>query len=359
MTTVVFAAGGTGGHIVPALSVAEALKKIDPSLTIVFIGVGKEIERKLIPAAGFELVELPFVPFRGRGIGGVFAFLAAIPRALQRARSLYKERKPKVVVGFGGYPSFMPVVMARWFNIPVVIHEQNVQVGLANRFLSRFAKKLFAVTGAHGFPSGGEVTYLPLPVRDAFYAIAPWNPPRDGELLRLLVLGGSQGAVSLNDAIADLAPLFSELRIFVTHQSGARDQERLSAKYQALKFENVQVAAFFDNVAGELEKAHLVISRAGAGAVAEISVSGRPAIYVPLPIAGGHQQENCAHVIASGGAELIVQEPGFVETLGKTIQKCAQQEALADMARRLNTVRANVRPSDEIANVIASIANSP
>lgn len=317
MRKVLVAAGGTGGHIVPALAVAEKIKALDPAAEVFFVGVGKEIEHKLIPSAGYELFEIPFPPFRGRGLRGVISFFFSVPKAFRTARRLLKEKKIDAVIGFGGYPSFAPMIAAFFSGVPSVLHEQNVQVGLANRLLELFAGKVFAVTGAKGFFRQHRVVELPLPVRSVFRKISPMtlNPP-----LKLLVLGGSQGAVTVNNAVISLLPLLQEHGVNVIHQTGLLDFERVRDCYSSADFKGVEVFPFTNDIPEKLEKATFVISRAGAMSVAENTAAGRPAIYIPLAIAGAHQRENCIRVVEKGAALVVEQDENLQGNLRKVVE---------------------------------------
>lgn len=311
---ILFVAGGTGGHIVPALAVAQKLKKLYPETEIIFCGVGKEIEKKLIVPAGFQLVELPFPPFRGVSFFKKLFFIFELPKTVLKARKIIRKLKISSVIAFGGYPSVGPMIAAWSLGIHRVLHEQNQQVGLANKLLEFFATKVFSVIGAKGFRDPKQVTFLPLPVRLEFREIPPLELSNE---VKLLVLGGSQGARSINDAIVELLPYFREQKISVYHQSGSSDFARVSKAYEG--YERGEVVAFTNDVAGALKNSTVVVSRAGAMSVAEICSAGRAAIYIPLKIAGAHQSANIETVVASNAAVLVNQDENLVENLKKQI----------------------------------------
>ncbi len=291
MAKVLIAAGGTGGHIVPAITLADELNTAGVS-EVVFVGVGKELEKKLVEGAGYQLEILPFVPVLGGGVGGLIKFFFTLPGAILKGIKLFRSIKPQLVIGFGGFPSFVPIVVAWLLRIPRVLFEQNVKVGLANKILSLFADKLFAVPRASGFWSKKEVQYVGNPVRKDFYSLSPYKLPKSDEPFRLLVVGGSQGAKSLNSYILNTIPLFKKQNAIVWHQTGKLDYERVNTTYKKSEFKTEKLTPFIDNMAKAYEWAHLVVSRAGAMSVAEVMASGRPAIFVPLQIAAGHQREN-------------------------------------------------------------------
>jgi len=320
--SILIAAGGTAGHIVPALAVAEKLRELSPSTEIIFCGVGKEIERKLIPKAGFELLEISFPPFRGKGIAGILSFLNAVPTGISRARKTLRSRGVTAVIGFGGYPSFAPMMAAWLLRIPRVLHEQNVQVGLANKLLEKISTRVFAVTGARGFSAADKVRFLPLPVRDSFRKIPALEAKPE---ITVLILGGSQGAVTVNTAALSLVPLFRENSVSVIHQTGTVDYERVRDGYASGSFAAAEVSPFIDDVADALERAHLVISRAGAMSVAEISAAGRAGVFVPLAIAGAHQKANIEELLERDAAVFVEQNEHLATNLKAAVESLLKQ----------------------------------
>lgn len=317
---ILIAAGGTGGHILPAIAVAQALKDLEPDCEITFVGVGKDLEKKLVGEAGFPLESLSFVPLSGGGIRGLFGVISSLPRGMRRAYQLFEKVNPDVVVGFGGYPAVLPLITALLRGIPRVLHEQNGKVGIANRFLSLIANKIFAVHGARGFWSISRIEFVNNPVRKKFLEIAKWAAPSEGQALRVLIAGGSQGAVALNAAVVECADLFAKLNIEVTHQTGAKDFDNIANEYRQRGFANVAVVPFIDEMADAFAAAHLVICRAGAMTVAEVCASGRPAIFVPLVIAGGHQADNCRSLVQKSGALMLEQNSELVLKLREMIE---------------------------------------
>ncbi len=340
---VLFVAGGTGGHIVPALAVAQKLKEIEPNIDITFCGVGKEIERKLIPGAGFPLIELPFPPFRGTSILKKVSFFFKLPLTVWKARSIIQEKKISAVIVFGGYPSVCPMIAAWTLGLKRVLHEQNQQVGLANKLLEKFASQVFAVTGASGFKNPSRVTFLPLPIRKQFREIPEvelsGNP-------KLLILGGSQGAKRINDAIVELIPFLKQNGVEVVHQSGAKDFESVKSRYDENGFK--EVVPFIDDVANELGKAWLVISRAGAMSVAEISAAGRTGIYIPLAIAGAHQSANIETVVRNNAALTVKQDEELAKNLQRVIEALLKNSAeLLEIGKRAKAMSLSGQQASE------------
>lgn len=325
---IIIAAGGTGGHVIPGIAIAEQLRERHE---VMFVGTGRALEQRLVSGAGFALHEVPAVPLLGKGMRGLSSFALTLPRALLLMIRLLRQLRPSVVVGFGGYPSFVPVLAARLCGIPAVLHESNVRVGLANKALSVLAHRVFAVRGASGFWSS-KITLLPNPVRPQFYGVSTYEAPARDGALRLLVTGGSQGAVALNSALVELAPWLASRGVEVWHQTGANDAERVRRAYAEAGV-SARVAEFIDDVAAAYSWSQLVICRAGAMTVAEICAAGRPAIFVPLAIAGGHQIENCRELVARRGGLVIEQTPALAQELRTKFEGLlAAPETLASMA---------------------------
>lgn len=329
------AAGGTGGHIVPALAVADELRTIDPAAQVIFIGTGKPLEEKLVIGAGYRLESLAARPFAGRGLKGKLQLAASLPQGLRSARALVRTIDPHAAIGFGGYPSFLPIVAAWMHGIPCVIDEQNAHPGIANRVLSIIARRVFAVPGATAFFRTSRLEHVPNPVRRQFLDIPDWAPPGDGQRWTVLVVGGSQGAVSLNRAVISALGAFREAGARIVHQSGETDLLPLTELYRQADFRDVRVVPFIDAIADEYRAAHLVICRAGAMTAAEVSAAGRPAIFVPLTIAGGHQTHNVAHLVNGGAALMLSQNEELGVRLAVTLAELfSAPERLQEMSRR-------------------------
>ena len=217
--------------------------------------------------------------------------------------------RPKVVIGFGGFPCFVPMICSWCLRVPRFLQEQNGRVGLANKLLSVIANQIFSVHGARGFLSKSSVKYIENPVREEFQNIARWEAPRDNSIV-LLVLGGSQGASGVNNLLLESVSLLKKYNVRLIHQTGERDFSRVSSEYEKQGYTQARVGAFFDDVAGLLAESHLVISRAGAMAIAEITASRRPAIYIPFPGAGAHQEDNLLHVLSRKAGILFKEGQG-------------------------------------------------
>jgi len=347
---IVIGAGGTGGHIFPAIAVAQAIEKSSPEAEIHFVGIGSAIEKKLLGPLDYQHHELPFVPVVGGGALGLIRFFCHLPLALWRGVQLCKGIKPDVVLCFGGYPSFIPMLSACLLGLPRALHEQNVQVGLANKFLSLFSQRIFAARGAQGFWSKRPVRHLGNPVREKLSAVESWSPAEDGSPWNIFVMGGSQGAVSLNMAVTEVIKKLDDLNINVVHQTGTKDLERVQKLYQEQEITCVEARAFIDDIAQTYSNSHLIVCRAGAMTAAEVSAVGRPAIYVPLAISGGHQKQNVMPLVEVNAA--VIEEHGenlpqrLEERIREFLAEPAKLSAMAEAAR--DSAREGEKTSAEV-----------
>ena len=307
---VMIMAGGTGGHVFPALAVAGILRQ--RRREVVWLGTRHGIEARLVPAAGFAVEWIEVEGLRGKGLAGWLAAPLSLTRALWQARSALRRRRPGVVLGCGGFASG-PGGIAAWLaGTPLVIHEQNAIVGMTNRWLARVAWRV-----AEGFPGSFAQCYRAVhvgnPVRPEIAALAPPRERftgREGPL-QLFVFGGSQGAAALNRLLpAAISALPEALRPRVLHQSGTRDCEATTTAYRKLGIQ-ADVRAFIDDMAGAYAAADLVVSRAGALTVAELAAAGVAAILVPFPAAVDDHQTRNANWLVQAGAARVVSEQGL------------------------------------------------
>lgn len=297
-------AGGTGGHIMPGLAVAEVLQS--GGWQVLWLGNPDRMEGRLVPAHGIELLPLRFGGVRGKGPMAWLKLPFTLGAACLQVRRFLRARRPDVVLGMGGYAAVPGGLMARASGIPLVIHEQNAIAGTANRLLARLAHRV--LTGFPGALPGALM--VGNPVRAALTALAPAEQrygARQGPL-RLLVLGGSQGAARINDMVPQaLARMPVESRPRVHHQAGERHAEAVRAHYAQLGVE-AEVSAFIDNMARALSDADLVVCRAGAMTVAEVAAVGVAALFIPLPNAiDDHQTANARYLSECGGGWMIPQ----------------------------------------------------
>lgn len=301
------AGGGTGGHLFPGLAVAQALKALEPGLELAFVSTGKALESRVLSEAGFDLEPIAAQALRGAGWLARLKTLAGLPASLLAARGIIERRRPALVLAVGGYAAFALGLMARLKGVPLMVQEQNALPGLTNRVLGRLARRVFVAFQealAHFPPGKAMLTGNPL--RADLLASAhqaSLERPDPGQRFNVLVLGGSQGAQALNQALIEALPMLNSRRdrLFFTHQTGEKEREEVAAAYGRHGF-TADVQAFYQDMGRLYGLAHLVICRAGAGTLTELMACGRAAVCVPYPFAAGDHQTKNALAFAQGGA---------------------------------------------------------
>lgn len=332
---VMIMAGGTGGHVYPALAVADELRS--RGVPVVWLGTRKGIEARLVPDAGIEVDWLGVSGLRGKG---VFALLMAplnLTIACVQAMRILMRRKPGVVLGMGGFVSGPGGLMAWVLRRPLLIHEQNAVPGLTNRLLSKLANKVMEAF-PHSFKT--ESMHVGNPVRRAIASLpSPEQRLKNREgPLRLLVFGGSLGAARLNEIVPQaIARLELDQRPEVHHQAGPNNLEQARVNYSDLNVE-AKIDAYIDDMTAAYAWADLVLCRAGAMTIAELAAAGVASILVPYPYAvDDHQTANAHYLVDSGAAELLPQQDLDAENLLKILSAMTREKVLdmANKARRL------------------------
>ncbi|MDH5784690.1 MAG: undecaprenyldiphospho-muramoylpentapeptide beta-N-acetylglucosaminyltransferase [Chromatiales bacterium] len=333
-------AGGTGGHVFPALAVAHYLNERGHQVS--WLGTRRGMESELVPANGFDIDYISIAGLRGNGLLGWLAAPLRITRAILQALAVVRRRKPDAVLGMGGFVTGPGGVAAKISGRPLLIHEQNAIAGLTNKLLSRIAKRVL-----EAFPgtfSGAKVTHTGNPVRNDIASLpepAMRFSGREGRL-RLLVVGGSLGALALNEVVPEAVKALPEaIRPEVCHQSGKRHLEMARDAYASAGVE-ARVIPFIDDMAAQYEWADLVICRAGALTVSELALAGVAAILVPFPYAvDDHQSANGQYLVNHGAAELIQQRDMSATALAEMLRGyCAEPLAGRE---RLKTMAENAR----------------
>lgn len=330
---VLIAGGGTGGHLFPGIALAQEVRKRDPDGRILFVGTARGIEGRAVPKAGFDLALLPVSGLRRTGIGGLAFGLSRLPLAMLRALSLVRRFGPDIAVSVGGYAAGPAVLASRILGVPCVVMEQNAVPGLTNRVLGRLARRIFAGLPTDGFPAS-KVRVLGNPVRADLVAVRE-APYAVADPIELFVFGGSQGARAINMAMIAAAPHLARLAVplRILHQTGSADRDRVEAAYNEVGLA-AEVVAFIDDMAAAYAKADLVLCRAGATSIAELTVCGRPAVLVPFPHAvDDHQTVNARTLAAAGAAIHLPQsELGPVKLAGLLAELAGDRVRLAEMA---------------------------
>ena len=345
---VLIMAGGTGGHVFPALAVADAL--IAEGCDVQWLGTQRGIESRLVPAANIRLNTIQVEGLRGKGLKSLLMAPFKLLVALVQAARVIRRIKPKLVLGFGGFASGPGGLIAWMLSIPLVIHEQNAKVGTTNRLLSRFASHRL-----EAFDSGmARSERVGNPVRQAICAIA--QPEirlcdRQGPI-RLLVLGGSLGAQFINDLVPEALALMDTHAVEVYHQSGEKHLDACKNAYQVAQVTNVRLVAFIDDMAEAYGWADLVICRAGALTVSEISVAGLPALFIPFPFAIDDHQTANANWLVQKKAALVKQQS---ELHPKALANLLSEELLNRQLLQTMAINARAQAKPDAAQTVARI----
>jgi UDP-N-acetylglucosamine--N-acetylmuramyl-(pentapeptide) pyrophosphoryl-undecaprenol N-acetylglucosamine transferase len=357
LITLLFAGGGTGGHVFPMLAVADAVKALLPSARLVFVGTDKGMETKLVPERGYELELVKVLPIRGGGVVGALRGIGRAAGSIPEARRIVSRLAPAAVFSIGGYAAGPVALAARTLRIPIALMEPNAEAGLANRLIAPFVQRAYiAFPESQRYFKPAITLHTGAPLRTGFEPVA-YVAPRDG--LSVLVLGGSQGAKSLNEAVPRaLAQLGRGVR--VTHQCGLAHEADASALYRELGLdERASVVPFIDDMARALGQADIVIGRAGAGAVGEICAVGRPSLLVPYPFAGDHQKLNADSIAKKGAAVWVPSAEATPERLATELRLLMNDPSrlvsMASAARRLGRPQA----ASVIAADLLSLAGAP
>lgn len=354
---VMIAAGGTGGHVYPALAVADVLRTRD--VPVVWMGTAAGLEARVVPAAGIDAEWLSIAGLRGKGWAARLAAPFVLTRACLQALAILRRHRPRALLGMGGFTAGPGGLMARFAGCPLVIHEQNAVAGLTNRFLARLARRVLeAVPGTFPPACGAEATGNP--VRAAIAALPPPEERfagREGPL-RLLVLGGSQGARWLNERLpAVISRLPAARRPVVTHVAGPRNVDAARTAWSRTGMTTVTVEPYIDDMAPVLAAADAIVGRAGAMTVAEVAAVGVAALFVPFPHAvDDHQTANARWLAEAGAASVVPEAELDDDRLFTEIDSLLVDRAtLLERARR---ARALARPeaADAVARAVLEVS---
>lgn len=338
---VLIAAGGTGGHIYPGISVANEVLRRWPDSEIRFVGTARGLENKLVPQAGFGLSIIESAGLKNVGAIARVRGLIVIPRSLWAARILIRSFRPDIVIGAGGYVSGPVLLAAALMNRPTLVLESNALPGFTNRRLALFVDKA-AVSFSAALPYfRGKAVVTGNPVRREFFEIPARQ--RDASQFSVLVFGGSQGAHAINTAMIAALPKLDDLRsvLRITHQTGEADFESVRSGYaDAGWLERVDVRRYIDDMVVSFGNADLVISRAGATTTAELIAAGKAAIMVPFPLAADdHQRKNAEALVAEGAARMILQQDlsgaSLAAELGNLVRSPEKVREMEEASRSL------------------------
>ncbi|MGH9742806.1 MAG: undecaprenyldiphospho-muramoylpentapeptide beta-N-acetylglucosaminyltransferase [Candidatus Acidiferrum sp.] len=350
------AGGGTGGHVFPALAIAEEWLSRGKEREVVLVGTERGIEMKLVPQAGLPLETLRVAGLKGKGGATLLKNLAMLAPAMLDARRVLRKHKPIAAFGVGGYAAG-PMMLATWLGgVPNVIFEPNVEPGLANRMLAKLSKRIATGYEISAQAWGKKAIVSGCPVRPEFFSIALRKPEKP---FRLLVTGGSQGALPINrtfvDAMDSLAARKNELSI--VHQTGERDYNAVRTAYARREI-NAEVVPFLTNMAQRFAWADVIVCRAGAITAAEIAAAGRAAIFIPFGAAtDSHQLRNAQEMQRAGAGRLILEKELTTERLTNEIFSLVDQPE--QIEKQANAARSLARPhaTRDIVNLIEEAAN--
>ncbi len=319
---IIVTGGGTGGHLFPGIALATAMQERLADCRVLFIGTRRQLDQQALAGYDFELASIRCLGLKGMGMRHRLQSVIQLPRAVLEARKIMQRFKPDLVFGVGGYVTGPVLAAARLQGVPVCIHEQNSVPGLANRMLARIARRIFlSIPCSYPFPEGKTVL-TGNPVRREIIAAAAAKPAGEPQQTTLLILGGSQGAHRLNTLVLEAMQELGgqgDRNWYCIHQTGKADMDEVKARYAQLGIK-AEVSAFFRDMAGLYSRADLVVSRAGATTLAELSVMGLPALLIPYPYAADdHQKTNALYYQAGGGARMLLEHELDGEKLARQI----------------------------------------
>jgi UDP-N-acetylglucosamine--N-acetylmuramyl-(pentapeptide) pyrophosphoryl-undecaprenol N-acetylglucosamine transferase len=360
----VIAAGGTGGHIFPGLALADALKRTAPDTAVTFVGTERGLEKRLVPEAGYPLRYVDMVPFTG--VGKV-TLPFALARAALQSRKLLKAERADVAVGMGGYASIPLIVGARLAGVPALIHESGAIAGRANRVAGLLTHNVALAfdEAAHQFKGRARTVGMPLNPQIAdFDRVALRAEARTAfglaaRVTMVLVSGGSQGSARLNEAAVGMAGRWKDRDdVRIVLKAGAANADEVSRRLSENGGTRVaQVVSFFDRMDHAYAAADLMVSRAGAGTVAELAAVGLPSILVPYPYApDDHQAVNASVLTKAGAAVMVRDEDATADRLAPMVEELlADPERLRRMGQAMGGL-ARPRAADEIADELVVLA---
>jgi len=358
---IIIAGGGTGGHLFPGIAIADAFRRRASENQVLFITTGRPIETRVLSKTDYQTARIPAAGVKGKGIFQKLAALVKVPAGILTSFALFIRFRPDAVIGMGGY-SAAPVIMAAWMTrIFRVIHEQNRIPGMTNRFLARYAHRIYvSFTDTHMGGFSENIRFTGNPIRpEITEKISKAQRPRSTEAFTVLILGGSQGAHAINMAVIEaLAHLTGAQAFRFIHQTGEADAERVQAGYESAGI-SARVSAFFDDIAACYAAADLAVCRAGATSVAEVAAAGLPAIFIPYPYAAdNHQYFNAKALAERGACELIDQAAADGKTLADRINTYAAHQSVRRAMQAKIAAFAKPQAAAEVVEDIYRALNS-
>lgn len=347
---ILIAGGGSGGHLFPAIALAEAFMEKEPINQVRFVTTARTLDTRILSDRGFSAQTLELGGFKGKTMTEKIRSVSKLPGALRQSLALLKEIRPRIVLGVGGYISGPVVLAARLKRIPCVIQEQNSIPGITNRLLGRVADRVFcAFEASRAYFPREKCVLTGNPIRKELQKAAAGKTARS-QALTLLILGGSQGAQRINQVMVEALDELLSLKedVIFIHQTGAKDEPRVAQAYREKGFRH-QVMAFITDMTWAYGQADLIISRAGAMTLTEITALGKASLLIPYPYAANnHQEYNARALVGAKAAEMILEKNLTPQLLGETIRDWLKHPerwaSLGDQARTLGRWQA----ADEI-----------
>lgn len=354
------AGGGTGGHLFPGIAVAEEFLARKKGNEVLFVGTWKGIEARVLPKLGYRLECITAAGIRGKGNVARAKGIAKFLYGYAQSRKILKEFKPDMVLGVGGYASAPALLAARGMQVPRFIHEQNAIPGFTNKMLAKVAERVFISLEESGdfFPEA-RTLLTGNPLRRQILEQVALAPPQDrcDDAFHLLVFGGSSGAHRINVTMGEALPFLQDMkgRLRVTHQTGENDLEDVTAVYEEQGV-SADVVPFIDSMADAYRWADLVVCRAGATTIAEVTACGKPCIFIPYPHAvDDHQRRNAEALLKCGAGLVMIEQELSAESLAKAIRELmndpAQLKAVGEAAQGLARLDAAQVIVDEMITI--------
>ncbi len=362
---IIIAGGGTGGHLFPGIAVAEEFLTRDRANEVLFVGTERGIEARAVPAAGYPLELISAAGIRGKGPFSQFKGAAMMAYGYAQSRKILKKFRPDVVLGVGGYASLPMVLAASGMQVPRFIHEQNAIPGLTNRLLARFATKVFITLdeSARYFPStttmltGNPLRRQILDMVENVSLSSAKDDLRSADSFHVFVFGGSQGAHAINVAMTESLPLLKNMRstLVITHQTGEKDCADVTAAYRTAEVE-ATVTPFISDMAAQYAKADLIICRAGATTIAEVTACGKAALFIPFPNAvDDHQRRNAEALLKKDACFMMLEKELTAGALAGTIRTLADDP---NLVRRTGELAFSLARLDAASIIVDEMTNT-
>jgi UDP-N-acetylglucosamine--N-acetylmuramyl-(pentapeptide) pyrophosphoryl-undecaprenol N-acetylglucosamine transferase len=350
------AGGGTGGHVIPAIAIAQEWLSRDKEREVVLVGTERGIEMKLVPQAGLPLETLRVAGLKGKGGATLLRNVSMLAPAMLDARRVLRKHKPIAAFGVGGYAAG-PMMLATWFSgVPNIIFEPNAEPGLTNKLLAKLSKRIATGYEISAQAWGKKAVVTGCPVRPEFFSIAPRNLEKP---FRLLITGGSQGALPINRTFVDAMDLLAARKndLSIVHQTGERDYNAVRTAYARREI-NAEVVPFLTNMAERFAWADVIVCRAGAITAAEIAAAGRAAIFIPFGAAtDSHQLRNAQEMTNAGAGRLITENELTAKRLtGEIFSLIDQPEQIEKQSRAARSL-ARPNATRDIVNLIEEAAD--